>query len=484
MLNTKLIRILKTMQESELKQLDKFIASPFFNESKNLMQFFSYLRKLSPNWEEEKLEKEKIWKKIFPKEPFNDTRFRQNISQLFHLVEKFITQHLYFSKEQYFQNRMTFYNKRYLEKDAKDTLKEWEAFEAAKTERSEQFYETQTAILFHKSLLYHNGDTHSPSEKEYFLPHFFKANETHFMLTQLKWACVLLHNHQRKPEFQYETSPFMPIILQQVAENPSLRAIPAIHIYYLIYQMLLNEDDESIYEVLSQYMEKYPQFLTGDEWAYFGAFLRNYCIKKTHYSQYFIYRLQALHELQLKNGMIFSFNQLPVSVFRNIIDIAIKTQNTEWLKNVVITYQNRFPVEMQVYLTHFASARIAFAEQKWKETLHFLNKLEKSEDLFLEINIRILYVKAHYELYEWDIVNNLLETFKVYLHRQETLGEYFKNRYKNFIFSLHKVIRIEEYNAAKKNKINEEIREIPDNQLPEKEWLLEKMQRLMVVEND
>lgn len=479
MLNTKLIRILKTMQEGELKQLDKFIASPFFNESKNLMQFFAYLRKLSPNWEEEKLEKEKIWKKIFPKEPFNDTRFRQNVSQLFQLVEKFITQHLFFTKEQYFQNRMAFYNKRYLEKDAKDTLKEWEAFEALKTERSEQFYDTQTAILFHKSLLYHNGNTHSPSEKEYFLPHFFTANETHFILMELKWGCVLLNNHKRKPEFQYEMSSFIPIILQQVAQNESLREIPAIHIHYLIYQMLLNEEDESIYDVLSEYMDKYPQFLTGDEWASFAVFLRNYCIKKAHHSQYFTYKLQALYEAQLKNGIIFSFNQIPVPVFRNMVDVAIKTKNTEWLKEVILTYNNRFPAEMRAYLADFAYARIAFAAQKWKESLHFLNKLEKSEDLFAEIAVRILYVKVHYELQEWDIVNSLLETFKVYIHRQETLSEYYKNRYKNFIFSLHKMIRIEEYNAAKKNKISKEIREIPDNQLAEKEWLLEKMERLM-----
>ncbi len=475
MVNTKLIRILKAMQESELKQLDKFIASPFFNESKNLIQFFSYLRKLSPNWEEEKLKKEKIWKKIFPKEPFNDTRFRQNVSQLFQLVEKFITQHLSFTKEQYFQNRIIFYSKRYLEKDAKDTLKEWEAFEALKTEQSEQFYQTQTAILFHKSLLYYNVMTHSPSENEYFLPHFFAANETHFILSELKWACVLLSNYQRKPEFQYEASPFIPIILKQVAEKEELRAIPAIHIHYLIYKMLLNEDDESIYEILSEYMEKYPQFLTGDEWGHFAVFLRNYCIRKSHNSAKFRDKLQILHDKQLKNGLIFSFNQLPAPIFRNMVDIAIKTKNTAWLKEIILIYNDRFLAEMRAYLANYAYARIAFSEDKWKETLHFLNKLEKSEDLFAEINVRILYVKTYYELKEWDIVNNLLETFKVYLYRQEMLSEYNKNRYKNFIFSLHKVIRIEEYNPTKKSKISEEIMEILDNQLVEKDWLLAKI---------
>ncbi len=479
MINSKLLRILKSLRENELKQLDKFIASPFFNESKTIIQLFAYLRKQAPEWEDTKLEKEKVWKKLFPQEVFSDVRFRQFMSQLFHLVEKFIAQHIHFKPEQMYQNRMSFYQNRYLDKDLKDCIKEWENYQYLQAEQSEVYYHSQKEILLHKTFIYFQQNN-AYHEDEYFLPAFLEANEQYFIITQLKWACVALNNHKRNAHFSYKESSFLPNILKQVEENDVLKAIPTIHVYYLIYQLLTDNENEGVYDALSAYMQHYPRFLTQDEWTYLAAFLRNYCIRKVHdKSSIYLQRLQDAHIVQLNNGTIFSFNLITAATFRNIIQTALNLNEYEWVKDFIVRYKDRLAAEEKDNLVHFGFAKVAFAEKKWKESLKHLNEMLKSDELIMEIQFRILQVKNYYELQEWEIITNLLETFNVYVFRQESLSEYYKNRYKHFIQFMRRMIQIEDYNTAKRTKLIEEIKALPDNNMVEKEWILEKMETLL-----
>lgn len=43
MINSKLVRVLTVLSNDELKQLERFIKSPFYNENENIIQLFIYL---------------------------------------------------------------------------------------------------------------------------------------------------------------------------------------------------------------------------------------------------------------------------------------------------------------------------------------------------------------------------------------------------------------------------------------------------------
>ena len=75
MKKSKLIEVFTCLEKKDLRDLGKFVSSPFFNQQPQIVQFYNYLYesiidlKLIP-------EKEKIFKKIYPGEAYNDVKIR------------------------------------------------------------------------------------------------------------------------------------------------------------------------------------------------------------------------------------------------------------------------------------------------------------------------------------------------------------------------------------------------------------------------
>jgi hypothetical protein len=470
--NSKLIRVLKVMSEEELKLLEKFIASPFFNESKTLITFYAYLRKLSPTWESAKLDREKVWKKLFPKEPYNDVRFRRFVSNLFQLVEKFIHHHCELSENQEFSNHLHFYYRRYLHKEYKDTLKTWEEKHLLQTEKSENYYKYLQEIEMHKSLIRFDNAAQQISND--FLSDFVRATDVHFIVVQLKWHCVTV-NQTRNMKCNY-TSPFLEKMLSEIENSAYLREIPVIHIHYLVYKIITEPNLVECYDALVEYMQEYPRFLTQDEWAYVSGYMRNYCTLQTHQkNKIFIQKLHDLHIFQLEKGLIFSYNILSSPIFRNIISIALLLKEYDWMRNFIPKYQNYLPKEEAENLVNFAFSRLYFEEKKYQECANYLNLMEKSNDRLLEVQARLLRLKMYYEQGEFDILGTMVETLKVFIFREQSFSEYYKMRYKNFTNFLLRMCNTSDFEINKWQRLRKDLADFPDTEIMQKEWLLEKI---------
>ncbi|HEY3249711.1 MAG TPA: hypothetical protein VGK25_01205, partial [Ignavibacteria bacterium] len=66
MKDTKLINILRTFSKEEMKQFEKFVASPYFHSGKNCMPLLKQLQKFYPGFDNEKLTYKNIHKKLYP----------------------------------------------------------------------------------------------------------------------------------------------------------------------------------------------------------------------------------------------------------------------------------------------------------------------------------------------------------------------------------------------------------------------------------
>ena len=80
--NNKLITILKHFNKPDLNQFHKYIVSPYFNKSKQLIQFYEIILKGINSPKASLLEKEQVWKKLFKDLKYNDVRFRKLNSDL------------------------------------------------------------------------------------------------------------------------------------------------------------------------------------------------------------------------------------------------------------------------------------------------------------------------------------------------------------------------------------------------------------------
>jgi len=89
--NSKLLRVVLSLDEVEIKQFSKFISSPYFNERKELILFWDSLlihkNHLTENW------KKIIFKNIHSQKQYNDNAMRKLMNQLNELIKKFLVIH-------------------------------------------------------------------------------------------------------------------------------------------------------------------------------------------------------------------------------------------------------------------------------------------------------------------------------------------------------------------------------------------------------
>ena len=79
MQKTSFIEILRTFDKAELKRFESFISSPYFNTKSSVVEIFKIVKKYAPDYDNNNLNKEEIWKKMFPGKEYNYGFFKNII---------------------------------------------------------------------------------------------------------------------------------------------------------------------------------------------------------------------------------------------------------------------------------------------------------------------------------------------------------------------------------------------------------------------
>jgi len=71
---SRLSEIFKSLDKREVKQLRKWVRSPFFNQREDVILLFDYLDKNRPLDKPNKLDRKYIFSKIFPNEKYDEKK--------------------------------------------------------------------------------------------------------------------------------------------------------------------------------------------------------------------------------------------------------------------------------------------------------------------------------------------------------------------------------------------------------------------------
>ena len=89
MLKSSLLEIIRTFTKQELAKLEDFVRSPYFNKKENVTKLFLEIKKYAPSFTDANLEKEEVWKKLFPGKDYNYGILKNLIFDLYGLAETF-----------------------------------------------------------------------------------------------------------------------------------------------------------------------------------------------------------------------------------------------------------------------------------------------------------------------------------------------------------------------------------------------------------
>src|SRR5690349_19258339 len=93
--NSKLVSILRALSRDELKELEKFIASPYFTTGRDCMPLFLVLKARWPKFTGHSITKSAVYEELYPGKTYGDKKSKSILStlssELYGLTLEFLT---------------------------------------------------------------------------------------------------------------------------------------------------------------------------------------------------------------------------------------------------------------------------------------------------------------------------------------------------------------------------------------------------------
>ena len=427
-----LIEAFKTFSPKEMKEFSEFVTSPFFNKNVNVIRLFEQIRKCYPAFESGKIEKEKIFSRIFPGKPYKDSTLRLLMYYLYELVEKFIAYNRFTSDELRFQGiLLEELHERRLYKDFEKTVEAaYKKLDEQKT-RDGSYYMYRYIFAEHK--LSYLAELYLGKYEKYLTSenlHLFSDNITHYyLISVLKYYAITLNTNYLY-SVKADTSVFEQMLKNFNVEQ--FESVPMIVIYYRVIMLFLTPEDEDNYFRLKELVVKHED-LVGHAIGDLYINLENYSVRKArHGNAAFIRESLDVYKLELAKGTYLIHGSMPNSFYTSYVVNACKLKEFDLAMEFINGYRSELQETSRDPYYYYCMSYLEFERGSYEKSLEYLAKT-KAEEVYLKMDIRLLQCRIYYVLV-WNIpLQSLLDTFKKTIQNNKYIAEVRKEQYFKFI---------------------------------------------------
>lgn len=467
MTDSRIIQILKTLDKKELKLLEKFVRSPIYNQHKDVITLFDFLKSQLKKGNDSP-SAEATFRAIFRKEKYEVQKLHYVNSYLTKLLEKFFSWYEWQEEENhsnlyllraYRRRRQDQHFERVFSKQEKDQSKETlrnRAYHLAKYRR------------YVEKVLVDSGRRSSQIP----LQELSDAQDISFIIEKLYNACTIV-SHQAVVKKEYDTGLLTPLLRH--IETSNLLEIPAIAIYYYSFKALSSVDNTEAFQKLKKLLMQNQAAFTPTELRDQYVIANNFCIrqinegKREYYREAFdLYKSGLEAEVFLNNGILSRWT------YNNIAVIGLKLKEYVWVKGFITTFAEKLPEDIREGSRNLNMAYFYYETHDFEQAMQLLLQTEH-DDVLHNMFGKMLLAKMYYEQSEFGVLDNLLLSFKAYITRKKGLG-YHKINYLNFIKYTKKLMTVNFYDKEALEKFSAQIKD--EQYLVERQWLLDRIGKL------
>lgn len=483
MISATLLNILGKLSAKEFKDFGEFVKSPFFNKSENVKKLYNYLKKFHPEFNDKKLDKKFVYKKIFSKGAYNDGYMRTVIHNLGKLAEDFL---IYLNSTKDDLNRgirlLEELNERKLEKVFLKYYSEIEEYlEETNYHGSDYYfkrYELQNQMETYMDWTkFKHKDYRNYTDKTIT---YVNDELTSYYLTKVlnHYRFMLDKKNYEQIEFNHE---FMDYILSfLVTRDNHYRHKPKIklHLYEIL---LLKEDKDEYYEILKEMLINEKTTLNHSDRYSLHNVLQSYCVKKG-FSDSRSYRAERfeLYKICLEQNLYAATEHLYFDdlMFGNIVITGISSGEVGWTEDFINKYQDALSPENKDMVVSYCNARLNFEKKNFRESLHNLNLIRSIKHIQYKMPVKDLTLMLNYELSNFNQAFYNIDSYRHFLtNNRSSLSDMRFERIGNFLKIYTKVLKIKEGKSRTDIlKLEEELS--GTNNVLEKSWLLNKIKEL------
>lgn len=463
--DSKLILLLKTFDKEDWRWFRKFLLSPYFNSREELILLFDYLRKQAPDFGPLGLKKEKIFKKIFPKQPFNEKDLSYSMSYLLSLAEKFLMQ-------RQFEDSPPNMNNHLLRSLVNRQLNKHYNFHFDKFEKQLQTY--QTVHIDYYLQQYHLAEiAHTHFETQNLRQNDNQQlQETHRHLNQFYFLHLLKHSCELLTRKKAYGGEFQPLLTDSVIHflQQQENIDPLLSIFLQIYTLLKEENPSSDFELLKTLLQQFEDKIPQSEKRFIFLHAINYCllqINKNNQPNYYVEQSLELYLKGIKEGFLLNNGYLSPWTFKNVIRLGLNLKRYSFTEDFIQTYHKQLELEFQEDALHYNLANLYYQKKDYQTAQIHLIQVQFS-DIFYTLGAKTMLLKIYYVQEEIEALFSLMASFSIYLRRNKKISSDYRATFSNFNSLLSQIVR------AQKDKIPAIVEKINNTkQLTERKWLLE-----------
>jgi len=463
-LNEKIITILKTFNEEQIKDFKKFIASPYFSRGRNFEKYFSSLMKFYPGFN---IDKEKFFKSYFGKKDDAEGKQSKILRTLNYDFAKLLDDYIAvdtMKNLKFYNNYLLLegYSYRGLFGFADEKMNE---VAEAKEDLDSGFVKELQMLLLKNLEGHFKNQTNKNSEiygvvedqSELLITLLFsysihllnsiKVNANSFIISKKTEQLSLLLN-----SFDFEN-----FLNNLRTDFPDYKKIKLSIV--LICILLGNKKFENYYKKLNGlFMDAYDELDLRDKLNYFMQVLNYYT---SHQSEEVI-RLKfelvksALEKKLFPNGEMKNLNPGPYKMF---LLAGLHAMELEWTDEYIKEFSQKIIPEDRENMLHYSHAYIEHYRGNFLKSLEFISKFKFEHEVYTH-DMKLMQLKNYYELAKQsesylENLNYAIDAFAHFLVENKKVTEAYKASGKSFIAGMRLLIKLR-FGSAKRKK--EEIK--------------------------
>jgi hypothetical protein len=458
---TRLLRLLRALSAAERRELQRFVASPYFNrrpECGRLLQALEpAMRTAAPA-----PDKESAFRAVFGAgTAFDDHRLRMTISFLYRLTGEFLAVQDFRADPAGQQLRLAGeLRRRQLPDHFEQAYTEAGAALHERRLRHAGYHEENYRLLLEK----YRFDAERHPTAAHNLQELSDRLDYAFLARKLWQACFML-SHQAFAGAAYDFG-----LLDAALDScKSLPGEPAVTVYYYCYRALADPRDVAHFHTFKDLLFRHAEVFPVEELRDLYILAINFCIRQynagnLHYldEQFDFYREGLAKRYFLVDGVLSYYTYL------NAVTSALVKREYDWVERFIDEYRDYLREPYREPLYSFNRARLEYLRREPGRALQLLQKAEY-KDVLLNLAAKTLQLKIFYELGETDLLESHLQAIKTFIRRKKVMG-YHRDLYLNLVHFTRKLLELPVLDKAQREVLRAEIAAAKG--VAEKEWLL------------
>lgn len=480
MISSKLVSLLSSFSTEEIKEFNKFVSSPYFNNEKPIQTLVSILISSYPDFNERKLKKEKVFGKIYPGKNYNDALLRNINSKALKLAERFLAIRQFEESP----GKQLISRLRALGDKNQDYLfnKELEL-----GQKLFDNYPYKESTYYYSRMMFEDEIRRFSMRKDskVFLKDDNYQNVVDncikfFSVELMRCYAVMINanKHLMENEFDFR---FLDTLMKFYEENKEFfKDIYYVHLYYNSIKLFTTEEEQyydKVYDIAVNHYEHLHEIDKKNCYVVLG----NYCsemINKGNLS-YLRKRFELNKEILDKGAQYEGLPYIAHVFYNRVAYNAINLGELEWAKNFMEKYKPELPDEHRENTYYMSLAEYFLKLKQYDKALESLSHVKRLDRLYKQ-QVYAISLKIYYSSNQTESFYSELASFRSFLRTSNIISDRHKVLDSNFVKLVLSLQKLKEQklinNATDIIDLREEI--IKDHYTSEKYWLLEKLEEL------